>query len=183
MIDDTHATVTVRPARPADAPAIGEIHVQTWQHAYAHTFPAEALAGLDVERRVTYWRGVAVHLPARSALLVAVVGGRVVGFASVGPARDEDWVGELYAIYVLPEQWGTRVGRELMQEALRALAAASFVEAILWVLEDNPRARAFYERGGWAADGATKREDFLGVAVTEVRYRISLLRSEAGEAR
>jgi hypothetical protein len=39
------------------------------------------------------------------------------------------------------------------------------------VLDDNPRARRFYEREGWAPDGRTKREELLDVEITEVRYR------------
>ena len=42
---------------------------------------------------------------------------------------------------------------------------------MLYVLDDNPRARRFYEREGWAVDGGTKREELLDVEITEVRYR------------
>ena len=72
----------------------------------------------------------------------------IVGFASVGPSRDERGIGELYAIYVEPDQWSTGAGRALIERAEERLRHA-YGEATLWVLEDNPRARAFYERGGW----------------------------------
>jgi RimJ/RimL family protein N-acetyltransferase len=39
------------------------------------------------------------------------------------------------------------------------------------VLDDNPRARRFYERAGWQPDGAAKTEERWGVAAAEVRYR------------
>ena len=58
-----------------------------------------------------------------------------------------------------------------MQAGLDAMRARGYRDAVLWVLDDNPRARRFYEREGWALDGRTKREEFLGVAITEVRYR------------
>jgi hypothetical protein len=35
----------------------------------------------------------------------------------------------------------------------------------------NARARRFYARAGWTADGSAKLEDIAGVPVTEVRYR------------
>jgi RimJ/RimL family protein N-acetyltransferase len=44
----------------------------------------------------------------------------------------------------------------------------------LWVLEDNPRARRFYEAAGWSTDGRTKEDEFLDTRVREVRYRIAL---------
>jgi hypothetical protein len=61
-----------------------------------------------------------------------------------------------------------------MHETLTALRGRGYLEAILWVLDDNPRARRFYEREGWALDGERKVEPHLGVDVAEVRYRISL---------
>jgi GNAT superfamily N-acetyltransferase len=162
----------VRPARPRDAAAIAEVHVRSWQTAYEHIFGAERLATLDetLERRRAGWES---HIAAVHGVAVAEDDGRVVGFVSVGPARDEDGVGELFTIYALPEAWGSGVGAALMAEA-KALLRPHGDEAVLWVLEDNPRARRFYEREGWTLDGATKEDEFLGVPVREVRYRLSL---------
>jgi hypothetical protein len=55
-----------------------------------------------------------------------------------------------------------------------ATACIGFAEATLWVHEDNPRARRFYEAGGWRLDGAEKELEQFDIRVTEVRYRISL---------
>ena len=162
--------MNVRAAVPEDAEAIADAHVRAWQVAYAHAFPDEALAGLDRAPRERHWReGI------RSGWTVLVTDD-VSGFASVGPTRDADaeGAGEVYAIYVTPEQWGTGAGRALMAAAVEALRDAGFSEAVLWVLEDNPRARRFYELAGWEADGAAKPDVFLGTRVREVRYRISL---------
>jgi RimJ/RimL family protein N-acetyltransferase len=61
-----------------------------------------------------------------------------------------------------------------MAAALAALRTSGFDSASLWVLEDNPRARRFYEREGWTWDGGRREEEFLGVPVSEVSYRIAL---------
>ncbi|HEY4411425.1 MAG TPA: GNAT family N-acetyltransferase, partial [Gaiellaceae bacterium] len=61
-----------------------------------------------------------------------------------------------------------------MHAALEQLRSDGCAEAFLWVLEDNPRARRFYEREGWELDGERKEDDFLGVRVAEVRYTIRL---------
>jgi GNAT superfamily N-acetyltransferase len=163
----------VRDARREDAAAIARAHTRSWQVAYAHAFPAEALAGISVERRTEWW---AEWLPAsrpRAAILVAEVEGEVRGFASVGAAREEQdqELGELYAIYVDPDHWGAGLGRALIAEAEARLRSAGFAEAILWVLEDNPRTRRFYEAAGWTHDGGSKRDTHLGTEVSEVRYR------------
>lgn len=160
----------VRPARREDAAAIADVHVRTWQAAYEHIFGAERLAGIG-DRRRAQWKEWLADPEQRWQVLVAEEAARVVGFASVGASRDEDGKGELAAIYVLPEAWGSGAGAALMATALEELSGYS--SATLWVLEDNPRARRFYEREGWILDGGRRDEEFLGVTVAEVRYRIT----------
>jgi GNAT superfamily N-acetyltransferase len=166
----------VRDARPEDAFAIAQVHTRSWQVGYAHAFPAEALAAISVERRRDYMANYLQSLPSRAAVLVAELDGEVRGFASVGVAREgDDTLGELYAIYVDPERWGSGLGRALIAAAEERLRAAGFTETMLWVLEDNPRARRFYEAVGWTHDGGTKRDTHLDTEVTEVRYRKTLV--------
>jgi ribosomal protein S18 acetylase RimI-like enzyme len=160
----------VRPARREDAAAIADVHVRTWQTAYEHIFDAERLAGIG-DRRRTQWEEWLADPQPGVRVFVAEEAGRVVGFVSVGDSRDEPGKAELFAIYVLPEAWGSGAGSALMTSALEELR--SYSSAALWVLEDNPRARRFYEREGWLLDGGRREEELLGVKVTEVRYRIT----------
>jgi GNAT superfamily N-acetyltransferase len=156
----------IRNGTPADAEAVAGVHVRTWQAAYADVFPAERLSELSVERRAGQWRD--------RPPLVAERDGVVVGFVSVGASRDDDGCGELFAIYVDPDHWGTGVGRELVEAGEERLRELGHTEAILWVLDDNPRARRFYERAGWYHDGATRPIEIFGIEVPEVRYRRKL---------
>ena len=159
----------IRRARPDDAAAIAEVHALTWRAAYEHVFGAELLATRTPD--VALWEGVLAR--GRSDVHVAD-DGAIAGFVSTGESRDDDAAAELYAIYVLPTAWGSGAGAALMRAGLDAMRARFSGEAVLWVLEDNPRARRFYEREGWALDGARKEEEWLGVAIPEVRYRITL---------
>jgi ribosomal protein S18 acetylase RimI-like enzyme len=162
----------VRPGTPEDAAAIARVQDRGWRVAYAHVFPPEALAALAID--AGRWRARLTAPPHGWATFVADGDGGVAGFVAVGPSRDDDAVGEVYAIYVDPDRWGDGVGRALLERGVEALTTRGFREATLWVLEDNPRARRFYEAAGWAADGARKHEPYLGVDVAEVRYRRSL---------
>ena len=114
---------------------------------------------------------------ARTGVLVADVGGDLLGFASYSPSRDSDAdpgrVGEIGAIYLLPSAWSKGIGRQLMDATLACLAAAGFTQATLWVLDSNVRARRFYEAGGWSADGGQKLDESRGFPITQVRYRRS----------
>jgi ribosomal protein S18 acetylase RimI-like enzyme len=153
----------IRPGTPDDAEAVARVHVETWQAAYAHALPQDRLRTLSVENRAEMHR--------RSPPLVAEVDGAVVGFVAVGPTHDEKGDGELYAIFVHPDHWGTGVGRALIAAGEVRLQQLGHRDVHLWVLDDNPRARRFYEAAGWSADGTTREIEIFGFELTEVRYR------------
>ena len=99
--------------------------------------------------------------------MIALDDAKVVGFVSYGDFQDSATVtGEIFALYVLKDYYGKGVGRQLIQAAFAALDG--YQEIILWVLEDNKRAIAFYEKMGFVFDGQEKVID-LGKAVKEKR--------------
>ena len=166
---------TIRPITESDIDAVATIHVRTWQHAYQGIIPDDHLASLDpavnAERRRTQ------PAPAGSTTLVADEGGRIVGFVSFGPYRDDDsGAGELYAIYVAPDQQGNGAGRDLLAAAKGGLAALGFPAMRLWVLTDNHPSRRFYERMGLTPDGVTQTYTPRGTTVElpETRYATPL---------
>ena len=69
-----------------------------------------------------------------------------------------------------PQHWGTGVGRALIEAGEDELRRLGHRDAILWVLDDNPRARRFYERAGWSVDGEAREIHIFGFDVAEVRY-------------
>jgi GNAT superfamily N-acetyltransferase len=165
--------VEVRRARPDDAAAIAEVHTRSWQGAYGNVFGAERLATISQSDRQAWWERC-IRERLETVLVAEDDDGRIVAFAAVGANREDPAQGELYALYALPESWGTGAGHSLIGEAVVALCDAGYAEAVLWVLEANVRARGFYEREGWALDGGAKSEEWLGLMIDEVRYRRSL---------
>ena len=175
--------VEIRQAGADDARGIAEVRVRTWRKAYSHILPAEFLDGLSVDDGASRWLGfLSAPTPDRRTW-VGESAGRVIGFVTAGVPRDDGMprlTGEIYAIYVLPDCWDRGVGRKLIAHAEHELKEQGFDEAVLWVLADNQRARAFYERSGWHADGGSKQATFGGREVTEVRYRVALGRQGHG---
>lgn len=167
---------SVRAATVRDAAALAAIHVRSWQVAYRGLLPQDYLDKLDVSDRVEGWqRALRSADGSRSGVMVVHPGRDPLGFTRFGPTRDSDddasEVGEIRAIYLLPEAWGKGLGKRLMCTALTRLAAAGYTQATLWVLQSNARARRFYETGGWTQDGALKCDDSLGFPMQEIRYR------------
>jgi ribosomal protein S18 acetylase RimI-like enzyme len=161
----------VRDATPDDAPDIAHMHVESWRVAYAHIIPASALALLSVPGRAEGW-AQALRDPAPGQwTLVAARGGEIVGFATGGPDRaaEPTAASELYGLYVAPAVWEAGVGTRLMKAGLARLERP----AVVWVLEENDRARRFYEARGWRVDDARQPIALLGGAAhpIEVRYR------------
>jgi GNAT superfamily N-acetyltransferase len=170
-------SIAVRSATPDDAVAIARVHVLSWQAAYRGLIPDPILDQLSIARRTEFWRGV-IDGRGDDHVFVADVDGVVAGFASTGPARDDDLAtgagagaGELYAIYLLPEAWSFGAGRAMLDAASADLAARGFRLLVLWVLTDNARGRRFYEAAGWRPDGASRMLDFGGTPIQEMRYR------------
>jgi GNAT superfamily N-acetyltransferase len=165
----------IRPITDADIDEVAAVHVRTWRAVYAGIVPDDYLAALDPV--VNAERRRADPGPAGSQTLVAVVAGRIAGFASFGPYRrkgaDPDpGMGELYALYVDPAHWGHGAGRLLLEAARDGLAAAGFPDMRLWVLTENTGARRFYERMGLAPDGTAQNYTPRGTTVElpELRY-------------
>ncbi len=168
-----------RAPTPEDAKALGAVHVRAWQAAYrGGLMPDDYLDSLSADERAERWRTALEQPPGsrRSRLVVEDATGTVIGFILVGPEDgDEDsTTGELFAINVDPDHWGTGAGRVLHHAGVDALAEAGFERAVLWVHPDNVRARSFYESLGWQSDDVTRQAAVLGVEVPEVRYSISL---------
>jgi ribosomal protein S18 acetylase RimI-like enzyme len=165
------SVVTIRRATVQDAPALDRLNVRLVQAAYGGQLPDERLDRLRPEERAAGWERGLRRDRDRDPVLVAQQDDRVVGFAVVGPAQDPEGAGELYAINVDPDHWGTGVGSPLLAAAQAELARLGYPEAVLWVLPDNARARRFYELAGWTTDGTQRTSKVLGVVVPEVRYR------------
>jgi ribosomal protein S18 acetylase RimI-like enzyme len=104
-------------------------------------------------------------------------GDAVVGFVTFGPSRDPDTMGmgEIYALYVDPGRYEGGVGRMLMAHARQRLKEQGFEAAVLWVLRGNERAASFYEREGWAADGAVREEEPYGITSNVRRFHLEAL--------
>jgi GNAT superfamily N-acetyltransferase len=172
----------IRPATRDDADGITDVQVASWRAGYEHVFPASLLYADDFDSvRRDYWTQWRLAPGNRIAVAVASTaeGDRVVGFSSYGPERERargfTGRGEVWAFYLHPEVWGSGLASDLIEFTETRLCAEGFATAVLWVLDDNPRGRAFYEKHGWVATGITADFDaHCDVVVPEVEYRKEL---------
>jgi ribosomal protein S18 acetylase RimI-like enzyme len=192
--------MVIRAGSVADAAQIAAVQREGWFAAYEGIIPAAIIdrvtapddgARVRQSFRTRPWQRMLVAVAAEqepSGMAGTAAGPVVIGYASFGPETDvlnapwphplstdgEDGrVAELYALYVRPASWSTGTGRALMDRVLARSSGAGYRSISLWVLRDNQRARRFYQRAGFAPDGATNVLSRLG-GVIELRYRRAL---------
>jgi len=159
-------TLSIRDSGPGDAEALFAIQKVASVAGLAHVFPPERYAYPDDEIRAR-WREVG------GRVFLAERDGRAVGLAAV----DDCW---LNGLYVVPDEWGGGVAVALHDVAVAEIAA-QHDEAKLWCLEENHRARRFYERRGWRRNGETRTVPFAPQPL-DVGYSLDLRRSDASAA-
>lgn len=154
-------TIDIRKAEPRDAREIADVHMEAWRGAYAGIIPHRALSSM-INRRGTDWWANAIRRAA--SVLVVEIGGNIAGYATIGRnrARELRQQGEIYELYLRPEYQGIGLGSRLFAAARRALADNGLRGMVVWALEDNANALAFYT-------GAGGRDIAEGVEIFEQR--------------
>lgn len=156
------------------ADAIGEIGFASWNAAYADIVPEAFLRDYTPQKRADTLRRLLPERPEEYYLFRLAE--TPVGFAIIGPPQDAglpEKTGEVHAFYFMPDVWGRGYAGDAMAFCLERLRALGYTAAVLWVLEDNARARRFYEKQGFRLAGR-RREITLGKPLYEVFYSLDL---------
>lgn len=160
--------VIVRPAIQEDAKAVQEVLYRTWME----TYPDETvgITKADIEaffgdpfslETMDAWRKDIALANDAYAILVAEYDGKVVGVCRAFVREHEN---QIQAIYVLAEHQGKGIGGSLL-DALTTFFDPS-KDTLVQVAEYNTRARAFYERHGFADTGTRLRQPHFKMPVS-----------------
>jgi len=164
--------ITIRKILPEEAREYALLADACWKSAYTGIMPEEFLRSREdeqFEQRVEKYREALGGF--ECDFYFAEYWERNVGILGIRKSRDEDKpdTGEIMAIYLIEEFWNKGFGKELLKLALEALKSMGHSEITLWTLEENSRARRFYERNGFVHDGAKKEMEF-GKPLVCLRY-------------
>ncbi len=142
-------TISIKKVLPEDACAYTKCHISCWQSAYKGIIPDDYLTNMvnEVEPRTERLTRNLSELSDEYLYYYVEIDGKMAGRLIIGKSRDEDMpdAGEIQAIYLLEEYWSKGFGQQIMKYAIDKLKSMGYQESILWVLEDNERARPFYE--------------------------------------
>jgi GNAT superfamily N-acetyltransferase len=169
--DPTRPPVSLRRATPADAEALAEGVIEGLADypSFAPTGWTPPAFGAEVEH------GRALLADPDVWCLVAEAGGEIVGQITVLPATrgprpvDDATLAHVRNLFVRRDQRGTGLARALDAAAADAARERGFAALRLFVAAGQARARAFYEREGWAPASEPFHDPVPGLAMIEYR--------------
>jgi ribosomal protein S18 acetylase RimI-like enzyme len=166
--------ILLRPAEPDDALSVARLHTQSWQAAYCDFLPTTYLLEKVPAEHASHWENyMARPTDARGLVMLAEHEGMPVGFVSAENVDDSPHGTLLDCLHVLAAYQGFGAGK-LMIDAVRMWTREQNQDLMhLYVLEDNARAIAFYERNGWRFAG-TKSSYIDPTPVIDRRYVIDI---------
>lgn len=148
----------IRAAQAEDHDALATIWHDAWHEAHAAHVPSE-LATLRTRE--------SFHIRLTDMLATTVVSGPIgapIGFCAI---RNN----EIYQMYVSPAARGTGAASALISAGCDAIKDAGHATVFLDVIEQNARARAFYEKMGFA----DKTIEFVDVDTLEGPFPLECL--------
>lgn len=133
--------MVIRRALKEDADVIGEVHSDAWRQTYQGIFSQEYLdSDSPASRRGEFLRSLDDQ---DCVYMLLEEDGQAAGIVKL--VRNSDEV-EIASIYILEEYRGRGFGRKVLEFILSEYNDLRFV---LWVLEANHNACAFYEKCGF----------------------------------
>lgn len=151
------ADVSVRPAVAGDEAAVTDVQVAAWRAT--GVLGEGVLEQLDVPAMRERWASAITSPPGPGfAVLVALAGPKVVGFAAVSP-------GQVLSLEVLPESQRGGHGSRLLAAAVDRLRSDGSDTVTTWALVDDTARAQFLEASGLGEDGRSRT---LATGVREV---------------
>ncbi len=153
-----------------DRLAISRIYEESWKFAYKDIIPESYLESIPVGCWASNIEKEGMNT------LVLIEDGLFIGTSSYCKSRFLDFsdLGEIVSIYFLPQYIGKGYGKLLLDAVIEELGQLGFDEIFLWVLEDNLRARKFYEKASFTPSGNYLNDNIGGKDLREMQYKYIL---------
>jgi len=162
--------VKIRKGNIDDIKAISKIYIDTWKTTYNGLVPENFLNELSYEEAENKWIHFFSDQLHQSFIYVAINDfEKIIGFAAAQNISDQEFQGELYALYLLPQAQGLGAGRSLISAIAEHFMEEGIFSMMVWVMKNNNSGRGFYKRLG--GKYYTYREsEFGGFLVEDEAY-------------
>ncbi|MFL0268022.1 GNAT family N-acetyltransferase [Candidatus Clostridium radicumherbarum] len=161
----------IRYANLNDTDILGKIHSESSREGFKGIIPDYILNDIfSIERRTKRFISEISEGSPRTAVVFEK--NEPAGLISFGKCRsginDKLWI-EIWRVYLTPKFWGRGVAKELIEWGINEIQKENFSNIELWVLEENIRARKFYEKMGFKHDNTVQITN-MGKELKELRY-------------
>ena len=149
--------VEIRKARKGDENTLACIQIQSWKAGFADILDEEILSQCtDMEKMTAMYTSLLDTNRANGYILSVEHTPHCMAWWA--QARDTAFAGkaELICIHSLPDNWHKGYGRTMMEYILKDIQKEGYTQIVLWVFQDNTRARCFYESLGFVQTSVSK---------------------------
>ncbi len=149
-----------------DRMEISSIYEESWKYAYKKIIPNDFLNSIEKGR----WANV-IDSPSWNTL-VCIENGKYIGTSSFCKSRfsEYDSYGEIISIYLLPAYIGKGYGSQLLRQVIVELNNQGYNKILLWVLNENHRAKEFYKMNGFVETHHITNINIGGKELQEIMF-------------
>ncbi len=158
---------TIEYVKSGDEATLAFIQTESWKAGFKDILSKDILTRYtQIDKATEMYQYLLEHNIGNGYLLKVEGNPHCIAWWSA--TRDEDMpnYAELICIHSLPNQWRKGYGKKMMDAVLHDIKEAGYSKVMLWVFEENIRARCFYEKLGFTTTGKTKND----LEATEVCY-------------
>ena len=164
---DISDNIEIRKVKTGDEKVLAYIQTESWRKAFKNIISKEEMEQYaDINKAEEMYEYLLSNNIGNGTILLIDEKPHCMAYWDKTREEDMDGYAELICIHSLEDNWGKGYGSMMMEHILNDISAAGFEKVMLWVFEDNIRARRFYEKHGFVKTDKTKK---FGNAV-EVMY-------------
>lgn len=154
-----------------DEMILAHIQTESWKAAFKDILSPEVLTKYANADKATMMYRRLIEQNIGNAYLLKVQGKpHCIAWWDVTREKDMPGYAELICIHSLPNQWRKGYGSKMMDTVLHDIVNAGYTKVMLWVFEENERARKFYEKHGFKTTGKVKSD----IGAAEICYEKKL---------
>lgn len=162
---------TIERAKLGDEETLAYIQTESWKAGFRGILDEQTLQRCTQLEKATAMYRRLLEVGIGNGYLLRVEGSpHCIAWWDATREKDMPGYAELICIHSLQNRWRMGYGSRMMETVLRDAAAAGYKKIMLWVFEENTRARRFYEANGFASNGRTQS----GLGAVEACYERTL---------
>ena len=158
MMMNQHNPFVIEQAKHEDASAIAKLQIASLRASHKAFFPPHlhrlVLPPNDVVPNGKAWLGWLKRANAYTA--VSRHQTILTGFTTIHKKKGDESLAEIAAYFVHPEYWRQGIGLQLWTHLCEESTSLEIQKFVVWVLDNNQRAKQFYASLGFKSNGNTR---------------------------